>query len=290
MWAMASGRRVRVDAARLAAAAARLDPSPGRSSEPAESPGAWAMASGRRVHVDAAAVAAAAARLGQGPGAGAPPADAELGKRAPLAEPGAIRVPLAELGAPVSPCGGLPNPGATLRSAAARAGAPGEMQGGRERGRADSQHAACAALHPITASRPAPSPAAAQPPEGADSPVTLGGACGRVAGGGGGADASGTPAAAPGPGSEPGTAGGRAGRRAAGGLSRSRSGSVFKAPRRFQSPLRHPGIAKARRGPRPPRPPRRRAGGLRLVRTRAWACAAQQVKRGRGTTGCWRAV
>ena len=247
-WATAGGRRIQVDAAKAAAARALLgaggtralggpsqqdaaDASPGAMGGAMRGAGVWAKATGKRVHVDPAKLAAAQARLG---------------KRAPLAERGAPEAAL------------TPDP----KRRAIEAGA-GDAIGVRVRGDVLAQHpdcraaeaSACGALGTDAPSLPAPTRVrpetagtdpngAATPAVGADTSTPADKQGGRVSGGGRAARAGSRSGTGSESGSGQGTPAGSSGRRALGSLSR--SGSGFKAPRRFVSPMRNPGLARVR--------------------------------------------
>ena len=249
-WATAGGRHIQVDAAKAAAARALLgaggtgalggpsqqdaaDASPVAMGGAMNGAGVWAKATGKRVHVDPAKLAAAQARLG---------------KRAPLAERGAPEAAL------------TPDP----KRRAMEAGAGGAI-GVRVRGDVLAQHpdcraaeaSACGALGTDAPSLPAPTRlrpetagtdpnGAATPGVGADTSTPADKQGGRVSGGGRAARAGSRSGTGSEPGSGQGTPAGSSGRRALGSLSRSGSGSGFKAPRRFVSPMRNPGLARVR--------------------------------------------
>ena len=271
-WATAGGERIRVDAAKAAAARALLDASrvsalggpaqqdapaadpdasrasgrhdhdqtaqagipaadPGAMGSSTEGAGVWAMATGKRVHVDPAKLTAAEARLGK-------------------------RAPLAERGAP----GGATTPDPKRR--AAEAGVGGAV-GVRVRGDTPTPNPDCMAteadaggvLGMHASSVPArmrrPPGNAGAGPDGGGAPAVEAGASTPAARKGGRATGGGRALHA-GSGSESGsrlgqgTPAGSGRRRAPGSLSRSAGGSCFKAPRRFVSPVRNPRLARVR--------------------------------------------
>ena len=248
IWATAGGKRIQVDAAKAAAARALLGTgmtgavgcaaqhdaaaaSPVPMGGAMDGAGVWAKASGKRVHVDPAKVAAAQARLG---------------KRAPLAERGAPEGTL------------TPEPKRRAMEACA-----GGAVGVRVRGDALAPHPDCRAaeasaggtLGSDAPSVPAPTRlrpeiagrglnGAATPAVGADMSTPADKQGGRALGGGRASRAGLWSGLGSEPGSGQGTPAGSTGRRPPGSLSG--SGSGFKAPRRFVSPMRNPGLARVR--------------------------------------------
>lgn len=201
----------------------------------------WAMANGRHRHVDAAKVLAAArAHFGACPAGGGASlggiAEAAVAVTDPVRDPRSAstaarvhkRAPLAERGVPGEPLSPEPkrrNPGEHVGSAVGVSGHHADT-GGLSKG-ASCKYAAGGVGVPAPAGRGSGS-----------------GDVGRT----GSAGEAGTPdtGALSGSGPNEGTARGRRSRRATGGLTRSAGGSTFKAPRRFISPMRNRGLAKAR--------------------------------------------
>ena len=252
-WATAGGKRIQVDAAKAAAARALFGAgvtgamgSPAQEDAAAASPvpmggamdgaGVWAKATGKRVHVDPAKLAAAQARLG---------------KRAPLAD-------LAERGATEAAL--TPDP----KRRAMAAGAGGAV-GVRVRGDATAPDPDCRASEASaggvlgTGAPSVPAPTRLRPetaglgPNGSATPAVGAGTStpadkqgGRALGGGRASRAASRSGLGSDPGSGQGTPAGSTGRRAPASLSRSGSGSGFKAPRRFVSPMRNPGLTRVR--------------------------------------------